>query len=142
MDYSSTFQSYFYQVNPSYNYNTAGEIASFNDSVFDLAGKIKVYSMDNGKLVKNNFTPSSATEVIEQGAEEYTNITIANNIATITLADETLNELMLEGRQSITIDYTCEYSIENSDYTYTLTFSIMFMIPTSGSPAPPETETT
>ena len=138
MDYSSTFQSYFYQVNPSYNYDTTtGEIASFNDSVFDLAGKIKVYSMDNGKLVKNNFTPSSATEVIEQGAEEYTNITIANNIATITLADETLNELMLEGRQSITIDYTCEYSIENSDYTYTLTFSIMFMIPTSGSPAPP-----
>lgn len=142
MDYSSTFQSYFYQVNPSYNYDTTtGEIASFNDSVFDLAGKIKVYSMDNGKLVKNNFTPSSATEVIEQG-EGYTDITIANNIATITLADETLNELMLEGRQSITIDYTCEYSIENSDYTYTLTFSIMFMIPTSGSPATPETETT
>ena len=133
MDYSSTFQSYFYQVNPSYNYNTAGEIASFNDSVFNLAGKIKVYSMDNGKLVKNNFTPSSATEVIEQGAEEYTNITIANNIATITLADETLNELMLEGRQSITIDYTCVYD------GYTLTFSIMFMIPTSGSPATPET---
>ena len=141
MDYSSTFQSYFYQVNPSYNYNTAGEITSFNDSVFDLAGKIKVYSMRGGVLVKNNSTPSSASEVVEQG-EGYTDITIANNIATITLADETLNELMLEGRQSITIDYTCEYSIENSDYTYTLTFSIMFMIPTSGSPATPQTETT
>lgn len=140
MDYSSTFQSYFYQVNPSYSYNTAGEI-TFNDSIFDLAGKIKVYSMSGGVLVKNNSTPSSASEVVEQG-EGYTDITIANNIATITLADETLNELMLEGRQSITIDYTCEYSIENPDYTYTLTFSIMFMIPTSGSPATPQTETT
>ena len=139
MDYSSTFQSYFYQVNPSYSYDTTtGEVDSFNDSVFDLAGKIKVYSMSDGVLVKNNSTPSSASEVVEQG-EGYTDITIANNIATITLADETLNELMLEGRQSITIDYTCEYSIENSDYTYTLTFSIMFMIPTSGVPKTPET---
>ena len=139
MDYSSTFQSYFYQVNPSYKYDTTtGEIDSFNDSVFDLANKIKVYSMSDGVLVKNNFTPSSASEVVEQG-EGYTDITIANNIATITLADETLYELMQAGRQSITIDYTCEYSIENSDYTYTLTFSIMFMIPTSGVPATPET---
>lgn len=135
MDYSSTFQSYFYQVNPSYSYDTAGEIDSFNDSIFDLAGKIKVYSMSDGVLVKNNSTPSSASEVVEQG-EGYTDITIANDIATITLADETLNELMLEGRQSITIDYTCVYD------GYTLTFSIMFMIPTSGSPATPQTETT
>ena len=141
MDYSSTFQSYFYQVNPSYSYNTAGKI-KFNDSVFDLAGKIKVYSMDedNGKLVKKPADiPSSEDNLLEiptqlEGGETTTYTTINNN--SIVLADETLNELMLEGRQSITIDYTCVYD------GYTLTFSIMFMIPTSGSPAPPQTETT
>ena len=141
MDYSSTFQSYFYQVNPSYSYNTAGEI-SFNDSIFDLAGKIKVYSMDedNGKLVKKPADiPSSEDNLLEiptqlDDGETRTYTTINNN--SIVLADETLNELMLEGRQSITIDYTCVYD------GYTLTFSIMFMIPTSGSPATPQTETT
>ena len=147
MDYSSTFQSYFYQVNPSYNYDTTtGEIDSFNDSVFDLAGKIKVYSMSDGVLVKNNDNiPSSEDNLLEiptqlEGGETRTYTTINSN--SIVLADETLYDLMLKGRQSITIDYTCEYSIENSDYTYTLTFSIMFMIPTSGVPATPQTETT
>ena len=143
MDYSSTFQSYFYQVNPSYSYDTTtGEVDSFNDSVFDLAGKIKVYSMDedNGKLVKKPADiPSSEDNLLEiptqlDDGETRTYTTINNN--SIVLADETLNELMLEGRQSITIDYTCVYD------GYTLTFSIMFMIPTSGSPAPPQTETT
>ena len=140
MDYSSTFQSYFYQVNPSYSYDTTtGEVDSFNDSVFDLAGKIKVYSMDkdNGKLVKKPADiPSSEDNLLEiptqlDDGETRTYTTINSN--SIVLADETLNELMLEGRQSITIDYTCVYD------GYTLTFSIMFMIPTSGVPKTPET---
>ena len=140
MDYSSTFQSYFYQVNPSYSYDTTtGEVDSFNDSVFDLAGKIKVYSMDedNGKLVKKPADiPSSEDNLLEiptqlDDGETRTYTTINNN--SIVLADETLNELMLEGRQSITIDYTCVHD------GYTLTFSIMFMIPTSGVPKTPET---
>ena len=141
MDYSSTFQSYFYQVNPSYSYDTTtGEVDSFNDSIFDLAGKIKVYSMPNGKLVKKPADIPSSEDTLHEiptqldDGETRTYTTINTN--SIVLADETLNELMLEGRQSITIDYTCVYD------GYTLTFSIMFMIPTSGSPATPQTETT
>lgn len=128
MDYSSSIQADYYQVNPSYNYDSDNiTIISFNDSVFSTSGIIMIYSMENyslngtsglNHLVKENVTPTGIREV----TTSHTDTTSVQN--SIIMRRETLNGL--QGQSSITLEYVATYS------SYTLTFRVRFRIPTAG----------